>query len=295
MAWPLGPNRAACVAAVAVAAAMFAAGAHAQEETAAPADSPAPAGAPAADSEASSETELAKKLSNPVASLISVPLQSNVDSGFGPLGEGQKFTLNVQPVIPFRLSENWTLISRTIVPIVSQENFLPGSGSQFGLSDTLQSLFLSPSAPGKLIWGVGPALLIPTGTDTLLGTGKWSAGPTAVVLTQANGWTVGALANQLWSFAGDASRSEYNKLYVQPFLNYTTKRATTYGLSAEGTYDWTGPGLSMPLVASIGQVTKVAGQLISLTVGLKYYVATVPNGPHGFGGRLVLTFLFPKR
>jgi hypothetical protein len=266
---------------------VFAGGVCAQDQPAAQETSPAPAA-----SEEASAAAVAKQLANPVAALISVPFQSNVDTGFG--GDGAKYTTNIQPVVPIRLNSNWNLISRTIVPVVYQEDIAPRSGSQFGLSDTLQSLFLSP-ARGKLIWGVGPAMLMPTATNTLLGTGKWSVGPTAVMLTQSNGWTVGILANQLWSFAGDSKRSEYNKAYFQPFLTYTTREATSYTLSAEGTYDWLGHSLSMPVIASVGQVAKVGGQLISVSVGLKYYVATVENGPRGFGGRLVLTLLFPKR
>ena len=254
---------------------------------------PSPA-APGAGAEGQSEAELANKLNNPVAALISVPLQSNVDGQIGPDRQGQKYTLNVQPVIPLPLTDNWNVISRTIVPVVSQREIAPGSGAQSGLSDTLQSLFFSPSKVSKLIWGVGPALLIPTGTDALLSTGKWNAGPTFVVLTQSNGWTVGTLANQLWSFAGNSSRPEYNRFFIQPFLNYTTKKAMTVGLSAEGTYDWLGRRMSMPLIGTVSQVTKVGGQLISIGVAAKYYVATAPNGPRGLGGRITLTFLFPK-
>ena len=270
--------------------------ARAQDQSVAP---PAVADAPAAVSDesapaANDEASLAKALSNPVAALISVPFQGNFDGGIGPARNGQKFTLNIQPVIPIPLNADWNLISRTIVPVVSQSDIFPGAGNQFGLSDTLQSFFLSPSR-GKIIWGVGPAVLIPTGTDKLLGTGKWSAGPTAVVLTQNNGWTVGVLVNQLWSFAGSNSRAPYNSFYFQPFLNYTTKTATTYGLSSEGTYDWQARDLSMPLIATLSQVTKIGGQLISVGAAVKYYVSTVPGGPHGVGGRLTLTLLFPKR
>ena len=224
-----------------------------------------------------------------------MPFQSNYDGNIGSQRDGQKYTLNIQPVVPLTLTDDWNLISRTILPVVSQSDLAPGSGEQFGLSDTLQSLFVSPSKPGRLIWGVGPALLIPTGTDALLSTGKWSMGPTFVVLTQSNGWTVGALVNQLWSFAGDSSRVRYDKFYFQPFLNYTTKSAMTMGLSTEGTYDWLGRGLSMPLIATLSQVGKLYGQLFSIGVAAKYYVATVPDGPHGFGGRITLTFLFPRR
>lgn len=260
-------------------------------------DAPAPAQAPAAPDAAApaSGAELAKKLSNPIASLISVPLQLNYDGEIGPLRQGGKFTLNFQPVIPIRLSNDWNLISRTIVPVVTQNSIFPGVGAQTGLSDSLQSLFLSPSRPGKLIWGVGPALLVPTGTDALLSTGKWSAGPTFVVLTQSKGFTAGLLANQLWSFAGNSNRPTYDKAYFQPFFSFTTKKATTYGLSSEGTYDWQSKGLSMPVIGTVSQILKIGHQIISVGAAVKYYAATVDNGPHGFGGHLVLTFLYPKR
>jgi hypothetical protein len=273
------------------AAVLLAGAAHAQQDTTAPPPSDA---ATAPPSGASSEADLAKSLSNPVAALISVPFQANLDGGIGP-SNGSKFTLNIQPVVPIPLGADWNMISRTIVPVVGQSDIAPGSGSQFGLSDTLQSLFFSPSKVGKLIWGVGPAILVPTATDRLLGAGKWSAGPTVVVLSQSNGWTIGALANQLWSFAGGSNRAPYNKLFVQPFLNYTTKTATTVGLSAEGTYDWRASGLSLPLIGTVSQVTKVGGQLISVSAAIKYYVATAPNGPHGVGARFALTLLFPRR
>jgi hypothetical protein len=156
------------------------------------------------------EAELAKQLANPVASLISLPLQSNFDFGIGPDNDGFRYTLNVQPVIPISLTPEWNLISRTILPIIYQDEIFPGSGDQFGLGDTLQSLFLSPAKPGPggLIWGVGPVFLLPTGTDELLGGEKWGAGPTAVVLTQLGHWTVGFLGNHVWSFAGDDGRSD---------------------------------------------------------------------------------------
>jgi hypothetical protein len=132
--------------------------------------------------------ELAKKLSNPVAALISVPLQNNFDFGAGPAGDGFQYKLNVQPVIPISLNENWNLISRTILPYVYQENIF-GTSSQSGLSDTVQSLFFSPKAPTSSgwIWAVGPVLLLPTATDDLLGAEKWGAGPTALALKQQNG------------------------------------------------------------------------------------------------------------
>ena len=128
---------------------------------------------------AQDDTELAKKTQNPVADLISVPFQNNVNFGVGPDDDVQ-YILNIQPVIPFKLTEDWNLISRTIVPLIYQPELAPGVGEVFGLGDIQQSLFLSPGKPGKLIWGVGPILQFPTATDDSLGQGKWGAGPTAV-------------------------------------------------------------------------------------------------------------------
>ena len=162
---------------------------------------------------------LAKKLSNPIASLISVPFQFNYDSGYGP-DDGDKAYVNLQPVIPFKLNEDWNLISRTILPIAWQDDIAGPSGSQSGLGDITQSLFFSPSQPTEsgIIWGAGPAFLVPTATDQFLGSEKWGAGPTAVVLKQSGGWTVGILANHIWSFAGDDNRPDISSTFLQSMI-----------------------------------------------------------------------------
>src|SRR5512135_2763374 len=154
-----------------------------------------------------SAEELAKKLANPVASMISFPLQNNFDLNYkgAEIDGGYKWLVNVQPVIPITLSKDWNIISRTILPVVQQGNVYGTGTSQFGLGDTLQSFFFSPAAPSKklgLIWGVGPAILIPTSTNDLLGAGKWAIGPTIVVLKPMGPWTVGLLFNQLWQVGG---------------------------------------------------------------------------------------------
>ncbi|WP_228148109.1 transporter [Roseibium algicola] len=241
------------------------------------------------------DSDLAKKLSNPVASLISVPFQWNYDHGFGP-ADGNKITLNIQPVVPFSLNEDWNLISRTILPVVWQDDIAGNSGTQFGLSDTTQSFFFSPKEPtsGGIIWGLGPVLLLPTGTDDLLSTRKWGAGPTGVVLRQSGPWTYGGLVNHVWSYAGDDNRNDVNSTFLQPFLSYTTDDAWTFTLNSESTYDWTADEWSVPINAMVAKLVTIDKQPISFQAGVRYYAASSDNGPEGFGARAAVTFLFPK-
>jgi hypothetical protein len=238
--------------------------------------------------------ELAKKLSNPVAALISVPLQNNFTFGAGPEGDGFQYKLNVQPVIPFTLNKDWNLISRTIVPYVYQEEVI-GTTSQSGLGDTVQSFFFSPKEPTKGGWirGGGPVFMLPTATDDLLGTEKWGVGPTVVLLKQQKGWTYGALANHLWSFAGDDSRADVNATFLQPFLSYTTKKQTTYTLNTESTYDWEDSQWTVPLNGVISQLVKIGKSPVSFSLGATYYAEKSANGPE-WGLRLAVTLLFPK-
>jgi len=248
----------------------------------------------AATDEKAAAAELAKKLSNPVASLISVPIQNNFDFGAGPNGDGFQYKVNIQPVVPISLNETWNLISRTIIPVVYQENIF-GTSSQAGLSDTVQSLFFSPKAPtsGGWIWGVGPVLLLPTATDDLLGTEKWGAGPTAVLLKQQNGWTYGVLANHIWSYAGESSRADVNATFLQPFLTFTTPKQTTFTINTESTYDWSNSQWTVPLNASVAQLVKLGKLPLQFQIGARYYAAKPANGPE-WGLRFSVTFLFPK-
>ena len=238
---------------------------------------------------------LALKLSNPVSSLISVPLQFNFDGGIGPARDGQRITLNVQPVIPIALSPEWNLISRTILPIVWQNDIVPGAGSQFGLGDTVQSLFVSPAQPKGVIWGLGPVLLVPTGTDPLLSGGKWGGGQTGVLLKQSGEWTVGVLANHIWSFAGNSNRNDVSATLVNPFFSHTSKAAFTYGASVDVNYDWKRERWTVPISLNVSQLTKVGGQLVSVGGALRYYAASNDNAPHGLAGRFVLSQLFPTK
>ncbi|KGE02277.1 hypothetical protein [Rhizobium sp. YS-1r] len=241
------------------------------------------------------DTDLAQKLSNPVASLISVPFQFNYDRGFGP-DDGHRQILNIQPVIPISLNENWNVISRTILPVIWQDDVAGPSGSQFGLGDITQSFFFSPKEPtaGGIIWGAGPVFLLPTATDDLLGSGKFGLGPTAVVLKQEGSWTVGALANHIWSVAGDGDRRDVSSTFLQPFVSLTTPDAWTFTLNIESTYDWESDDWSVPLNFQVSKLVKFGEQSVSLTAGARYWATAPDNGPEGWGFRLAMTFLFPK-
>jgi hypothetical protein len=272
-------------------------------------DAAAPAGgggsdsSTAADDKANQEAELAKKLQNPVASLISVPIQNNWDFGLGP-AHAMQYMAKIQPVIPISISEDWNLIIRTIVPVIYQEALVNGPAAPFapnglgkshtGLGDTQQSFFFSPKAPvGGWILGAGPIGYYPTATESQLGTGQWGAGPTIVALRQEHGFTYGILANQIWSFTGQQGRGEVNATYLQPFLSYTTKTYTTPSINTETTYNWATEEATVPINFQLQQLIKIGKMPIALQAGYRYYVEKPNGGPH-WGLRFTTTFLFPK-
>ena len=246
-----------------------------------------------AQAQGESSEELAKKLQNPVASLISLPVQSNWDFGVG-RADAMRFTVNVQPVLPFSLGPDWNLITRTIVPFIHAESPGPGIDSAGGIGDIVQSFFFSPAAPlGGWIVGGGPVFLYPSASDDALGAEKWGAGPTALVLRQDSGFTYGILANHIWSFAGNSQRQDVSTTFLQPFLSYTTKTLTTFGLNTESTYDWENHQWTVPINVSVSQLLKLGPQPIQLSLGGRYYAERPIGGPD-WGIRFTVTFLFPK-
>jgi len=271
--------------------------APARVEAAPPSAAPSAEAPPTQQQLSSEEASLAKQLANPVASLISVPFQFNIDGRIGAAEDIQRTTLNIQPVVPLQLSRDWNLISRTILPVVRLEGVSGPEAGEPNFGDTLQSLFLSPARPGPagVIWGVGPVALLPTATGQLSGIHQWGLGPTGVALVQRGHWTMGALANHLWSVANNGNNAGLNATFVQPFLSYTTTNAWTFTISSESTYDWAADRWAVPLNLLVGKVTKVGNQLLSVGAGVRYWIDGPQSGPHGWGGRLVVTLLFPTR
>lgn len=260
-----------------------------------------------AQAQESQEAELAKKTLNPVASLISLPVKFDYDSNIGPAEEGNKAAVTIQPVLPFSISADWNLISRTLIPLINQRNLVPGtadeegavdvagSGTQEGIGDITQQFYFSPKQPtaGGWIWGIGPQVLLPTGADKMTAN-KWGLGPTAVILKQASGWTYGGMANQMWSVSGN-TKPDLSVLYVQPFLAYTTRTYTTVGINTESIYNWKTSNWSVPANLTLTQILKIGRQPLSVQAGVRYWVSTPDYvGPKNLGYRLQITLLFPK-
>jgi hypothetical protein len=260
--------------------------------TLAAADAASPGGGAAGDDAETQQAELAKKLQNPVAALISVPIQNNWDFGIGP-ASAMRYTANIQPVVPISISEDYNLILRTIIPVIYAESPVKGGRDAWGLGDITQSFFLSPKDPvGGWILGAGPVMYYPTATDSALGAGQWGAGPTIVALRQAHGFTYGILANQIWSYAGWSDQT-INATFIQPFVAYTTKTYTTFAINTESTYDWTDSQWTVPVNFQIQQLLKIGKQPVAFQLGYRYYAQRPLGGPD-WGLRFTITFLFPK-
>ena len=239
--------------------------------------------------------ELARAAQNPMANMISVPIQNNTNFNWGPLEKTMNVT-NIQPVIPFNLTEDWLLISRTIAPVIYQPELVRGQGSEFGLGDINQALFIGPSNPGSIIWGVGPIFMLPTATDKRLGSDKWGVGPAGVALTMRGPWVFGALVQNIWSFAGDSDREDVNQFLLQPFLNYNLGNGLAIGSSPIITANWkadSGEKWTVPIGVNVSQVIPIGKLPINWILGGYYNVEKPTNGAD-WTLRFQVNFMFPK-
>jgi hypothetical protein len=235
--------------------------------------------------------ELAKQTQNPVASLISVPLQGNWDFGLGDR-DATGTLLNVQPVMPFGINKSTNVILRVIMPLTSQ----PASGDARinGLGDIVATAFFSPVKSGRIIWGAGPVVLLPAATSNSLGSEKFGIGPSVVALTQPGPWTVGILVNQIWSVSGASDRDDVNTTFLQPFANYNLGDGLSAGVSIEATGNWEADqAWTAPLLFSVSKVTLLGKRPVNFAVAAGPTIAS-PDGGASWRFRLAATFLFPR-
>jgi len=249
-----------------------------------------------AQAELSAE-ELAKLAQNPVGNLVSVPFQNNTNLNFGPEKKTQNI-LNIQPVIPISVNDEWNVITRTIVPVVSQPALYPGDDRTNGLGDTVFTAFLSPAKPGSMIWGAGPVVQLPTNTDSQLGNRNWGMGLSGVVLHLEHGspWVYGVLVNNIWSLSDSGTGGSYNNATIQPFVNYnfpggfylTSAPIVTANWKAEDSQRWT-----VPLGGGVGKIFHV-GRLPVNTQLSAYYNVVAPDDGANWQIRAQIQFMFPK-
>lgn len=240
--------------------------------------------------------ELTRATQNPVANLISFPIQNNTNFDYGPLDKTQNIT-NIQPVIPFQLNDDWNLISRTIAPLIYQPEFFSGQDSKYGLGDIQQTLFLVPSKPGEFIWGAGPVLLLDTATNDRLGTGKWSAGPSAVGLTMPGPWVLGALIQNIWSFTGDSDRQSVNQFLLQYFVNYNFPNGVYLSSAPVITANWkadSGDKWTIPFGCGIGKLFRLGKLPVNASLHAYYNVERPDTLGPRWTMRCQVQFLFPK-
>ena len=253
----------------------------------------APEAAGQAVAAAPSASDLAKQTQNPIASLISFPLEANWDMGVGDR-KATSTLLNVQPVIPFPVSKGTNVVLRVIMPVTSQPTSEADGSRTNGLGDIVFSTFFTPARSGRVIWGVGPVLLLPTATNGTLGSEKFGVGPTAVALVQPGKWSIGMLVNQIWSTSGASDREDVDRAYLQPFMDYNLGSGLALGASAEVTGNWEADHdkWSGPVLLRVSKVTMLGKRPVKLQVAAGPTFG--PDEGPDWRFRFQMNFLFPR-
>jgi len=238
---------------------------------------------------------LQKDVQNPVASLTLVPFQNNTNFDSGPFNRTQN-VFDIQPVIPVNISSYWKVIVRIVQPVTWQPNPNQNTGGEYGFGDMAPDFFFSPRHPGKLMWGIGPAFAIPTATNNVLGQGKFSIGPSAVVLVQPGKWTIVNLVNNVWSVAGSGSRPPVNLMLDQYFITRNLKKGWYVTSAPIITANWNaskGNVWTVPFGGGFGRVQKLGNQPVNWKVEF-FGNAVHPQGASSWSMRLTLALLYPK-
>jgi hypothetical protein len=239
--------------------------------------------------------DLAREVRNPFAAEIQVQLSDEFALGAAG-GNGLLYTFTLQPIIPFRLTDNWSLITQSVWPVSSIPGS-SGSGRTAGTGDSNIQFYFSPNRAKPFIWGFGPVLGIPTASNSLLGSGKWTLGPGFAIIRQTEHWTYGMLVNQFWSFAGGKNRDSVSLTFIQPSLSFTWKSGWALTLDSESTYDAkasAGDKWTVPLEISVSKVTSFGKRPVNLSFAVIPY-AVAPSASPSVGICFTLTPLFPKK
>lgn len=245
-----------------------------------------------AQSSSNNASDIAAKLTNPVADMISVPFQYNYDANIGLDKKGTSNSVLVQPVVPLKLNHDWNYIVRPIVPLQSLSGADGFSGT--GMGPITVETFFSPRNSSEYIWGVGPIVTTPSVSGNHYGTSQTGVGVTAVGLMMKAPWSIGLLTYNTWGTGGNTSGGTANNLYYQPFVSYVTKDAWTYSLNTQSIFNWDTRRAENPMNAAISKLVKFGETPVSLSVGARYYLSSVPGGPSGWGARASVTFVIPE-
>jgi len=250
------------------------------------------AGTPAADGAKADAADIADKLANPVAKLVSVPFQFNYDRGFGDKEQGHMVTMKFQPVIPLSVNKEWNYIVRPIVPVEWQTNIDGSNGT--GVGPVAIETFFSPADASRTVWGVGPYLSFPSASGARYGTRQWGAGLSFVGMVRPGQWTIGMLGYQSWDAGGSAEGGTANSTYYQPFITYVTKDAWTFTLDTESTYNWDAHRTSNPMNLIASKLVFFGKMPVSFAAGARYYLTSTPGGASGWGARATVSLVFPE-